>query len=313
MFLSIMMKIELLDLGYALVKQLSNGTTQPLTVFYELNDDSSLNLDKLVLYPRITCDVSTELSSDMGNLLALSGYVTNTGTASGACWSDTTLHAINEVIERDDESQFLLDMNMGRKSWKIFLPEEGTDERQLFDELTVGKGKNGVLFYSRLKHLSWCARHQREPNGEAELGFGCSSSLKTAIQRATTELQQIHYPISIGSAWADNGADFPDNLEKYPNMAKLASRFFDISPRTEASIISIEDSIEISSVKQLRDRGYSPMARCIWRDDIAAGSVVVSHVVVLGLETLNNLIFNQPILLLGRLRNEENIRFLLEE
>lgn len=50
----------------------------------------------------------------------------------------------------------------------------------------------------------------------------------------------------------------------------------------------------------------------IWSDTIDIGSIVVAQAVVPGLETLNNLIFNRPILPLGRLRSASSIDFLLK-
>lgn len=125
-------------------------------------------------------------------------------------------------------------------------------------------------------------------------------------------MQQIQYSISVGSTWADNGADCPSNLANYPNMLKLASRVFEIPKREHLIELALDTFKSESPVEQLLLKGYKPMARFIWRDDIETGSIVVAHVVVPGLETLNNLIFNQPILPTGRLRTEKNIDYLLE-
>lgn len=85
-----------------------------------------------------------------------------------------------------------------------------------------------------------------ETDGEAELGFGASHSLRIASERAITELQQIRSSITHGSTWADNGASTPDELDEYPNMKKLASRHFQLPKRGG-------ETVEVPSMSSLRD------------------------------------------------------------
>ena len=307
-------KIEAVDLGYKLARELRYPDTQPVEVFYELREDLSLNLDAPHLYPRILADLSLPIGPYLGDLIPLSAYSTNTGTAAGTNWRDAILHGLNEVLERDAESQFLLDVNMGHDSWRHLVLKEHDPLRLLLDELTIKRGKNGaLLLLDSQAGFVVCAMSEPEPGGEAELGFGASQSLRIAVERAVTELQQIRSSIMQGSTWADNGASAPNGLDGYPNMKKLASRLFAI-PKCSSEPIEVPEDVDFvgSPVSQLKSKGYLALGRLVWSDTVYLGSIVVAQALVPGLETLNNLIFNRPILPLGRLRSAANVDFLLE-
>ncbi|WP_261974471.1 YcaO-like family protein [Arcanobacterium haemolyticum] len=190
----------------------------------------------------------------------------------------------------------------------------GSTLLSLFEELTVERGKKGdLLLLDSQAGFVVCAMSEPETDGEAELGFGASHSLRIASERAITELQQIRSSITHGSTWADNGASTSGELDEYPNMKKLASRHFQL-PKRGGETVEVPLNVEFtgSPVIQLRENGYVPLGRMIWSDTIDIGSIIVAQAVVPGLETLNNLIFNRPILPLGRLRSASSIDFLLK-
>lgn len=112
---------------------------------------------------------------------------------------------------------------------------------------------------------------------------------------------------------ADNGASAPNGLDGYPNMKKLSSRLFTI-PKCSSEPIEVPKDVDFvgSPVSQLKSKGYLALGRLVWSDTVDLGSIVVAQALVPGLETLNNLIFNRPILPLGRLRSAANVDFLLE-
>lgn len=304
--------LERKNLAYAELKDISIHTPIQTLEFYEVSPSMGFDLDNSILYPRIICDISMPITGDLGNMLPYAAHASNTGIAAGNTWNDAALHAINEILERDAESQFLLDQNMGRKTWVTFSLPSVHPMYNLFHELTGGYGDRGALYLlNSIAGYVVCAASV--PQGiEAELGFGASFSLDIAIERAITELQQVQYSIFAGDTWQDEGALSEKELSKYPNMHKLSTRKFPIPRKAD---ISYDDICRISHqppVQQINDAGYKVYARTLWFESIFKGSIWVVHVVIPGFETINNLVFNNPMLPLGRLCTPENIVYLME-
>ncbi|SQH29032.1 Transposase IS116/IS110/IS902 family [Arcanobacterium haemolyticum] len=249
------------------------------------------------------------------HLASYAGLTPRTRQSGASIKSETVSHTGNKRLKR---ASSLLSHPYGQipspVGTTIRNALRGSTLLSLFEELTVERGKKGdLLLLDSQAGFVVCAMSEPETDGEAELGFGASHSLRIASERAITELQQIRSSITHGSTWADNGASTSGELDEYPNMKKLASRHFQL-PKRGGETVEVPLNVEFtgSPVIQLRENGYVPLGRMIWSDTIDIGSIIVAQAVVPGLETLNNLIFNRPILPLGRLRSASSIDFLLK-
>lgn len=305
--------LENKNMAYTELRQISESTPIQTLTFYEVSSDISPNLNKPILYPRILCDISMPLTEDLGNMLPYAAHSSNTGTASGNTWADAALHAINEALERDAESQFLLDQSMGRKAWVTFSLPTDHPMYCLFQELTGGYGSGGGALYLLHSISGYVVCAAGTPRGsEAELGFGASFYLDIAIERAITELQQIQYSISLGETWQGEGAVDEGNLAEYPNMRKIATRKFPIAQDPDIKYSEIPNLSKLHPVEQINKAGYKVYARTLWSNMTYKGHIWVVQVVIPGFETINNLIFNNPMIPLGRLRSPENIKYLMK-
>lgn len=305
-------ELEENDKAYTAARLLGRGKPQDVVVFHELLSNLEIAQDSFCVYPRIACDISCPISPDLFELVGLSAYTATTGTAAGTSWRDSVLHGLNEVIERDAESQFLLDINMGRRSYSTVGLSADDPLQKLFLELTASKGRKGAIYLlNSMAGYVFCA--VSEPTtSEGELGLGSSQHPRVALERALTELQQVQNATSLGQTWVDEGGVGLEGLDGRPNMQRIATQVFPI----ETSLDLLFDEIPTpggilpSPVVQLQEKGFKSYAREVWRTYVGRQQIVVTQSLVPGLESLNNLVFGRPILPTGRLLSHENIEFL---
>ncbi|MGO4454923.1 YcaO-like family protein [Arthrobacter sp. RAF14] len=303
--------IEDIDYLYRYAR-FAGDDVQPVHRFYRLNE-RGLDEKDVLYYPAIVCDVSLPLERHFGRLLPLSSYASNTGIASGANTHDAFVHATNELIERDAESKFLLDVSMGAPSWTVVELDDEDHLSPLFHELTGGYGGRGSLYsLSTVAGYAFCAQAW-VPDGHAELGFGASMYPDVALERALTELQQVQHARRVDETWEKEGGERPSNLDRFPNMKNIASRIF---PRLDGHRISLRTLMREalpagggSAMSAIEQAGFKVYGRVIWTDESSGISVV--QVVIPGFEGLNNLIFCRPIVTSGRLRTRASLSHLL--
>lgn len=306
-------EIEQLDLCYRLAREMADGSKQELLDFYPIEVGLTLAHSGVIVYPRIVCDISCPISQDTGSVAPLSVYSNSTGTAAGVGTADAILHGLNEVIERDAESKFLLDVNMGMQSYKAVYPDEGPWE-EYFNQITKGYGKGGaLLLLESVAGYVFCAVSSPR-NGEGQIGVGSSQDPRIAMVRALTELRQYQVATEEGASWEDDGGLPVSELSKYPNMAKIATKIFDVplQPEINFSFILKEAEGKISNpVSELLESGYVPYGRVVWAESEDDDSICVAQALVPGLEYYSNIVYCRPMLPTGRCRSVEVNRFLL--
>ena len=287
--------------------------TNDLLEFYELTHDLHLDSARSILYPRIVCDISAPVSRSTGALKVLSVYSNSTGTAAGIGVADAFRHGLNEVIERDAESKFLLDVNMENKS-HILVQLPSGPWQAFFDEVTGGYGKGGaLLMLNSVAGYVFCAVSSPR-NGEGQIGLGSSQFPDVAVRRALTELRQYQVATEDGASWEDDGGLPLDNLTKYPNMRKIASRVFDVGESAEltlAEAIALQGRRSVNTVDQLRMAGYTAYGRVLWEDTGEGHRICVTQALVPGLEYFSNIVYCRPMVPVGRCRSREVTDFLL--
>lgn len=305
-------RIEVHDRAYTAARKLGKGLPQEVLVFHEIDADLNPIQHSFCKYPRQACDISAPILPDTGPLRALSAYTATTGTAAGTSWRDSVLHGLNEVVERDAESQFLLDINMGRKSYSTIQLDEGDPLHGLFAELTTNRGRRGAVYLlNSMSGYVFCAVSEPTTT-EGELGLGASQHPRVALERALTELQQVQNATELGSTWADEGGIGLEQLEDFPNMQRIASQIFPIDQGFDLRFADLEvpTSRSLSPVLQLRLNGFTPFVREVFRSYHKDQQIVITQTLVPGLESLSNLVFGRRILPTGRLLTREVVDFL---
>lgn len=306
-------EIEKVYYGYTYAMTANQGRPQQIVRLSRVTNSYELNHEDQITYPAILVDPYLRLEPEMGELLALAPYTSTTGIASGNSVRDALLHAVHEVVERDADSYFLVELAKGNTPFKFLDLPEDSDLNKLFLKLTSEIGRKGwlILLESVAGYVVCAYAESLNKTSETEIGYGCSFDINIATRRAIMELQQIRASVQLGETWTDEGAVDIKNLRSFPKMREISERRFDLdSYSCEHVSICKYQGKNLNVIEQLRTAGYPIFGRVIWQYDTGLGSIVVVQAIIPGLEVIDNLVFNRPILPLGRMRSAENIRFL---
>ncbi|MBP5943396.1 MULTISPECIES: YcaO-like family protein [unclassified Pseudomonas] len=155
---------------------------------------------------------------------ALRRYSSNSGTAIGASYNEALLHAINECIERDAVSLFLLDHFYYQNHppvRRITRPDHGDALGQLWADVEREIGAEVVLvdisteFVART-FLAFCAA----PGAWIHVfGSGCSLDPRHAAWRALTELVQLHHA-AAGPEYTQHLLNAKRHLSPFPRLLR---------------------------------------------------------------------------------------------
>jgi|GEM_PF-2188371 len=123
---------------------------------------------------------------------------TNNGTAIGTSYAEAMIHAINEVIERDAISCFLLSTFVQKDATKISLIEKESipeEFQALIHDFEVQHNEEILLFdiTNDSNIPAFGASLSRQKQKIQPLGFGASLSNTYALERAILEVQQSFY------------------------------------------------------------------------------------------------------------------------
>lgn len=175
-----------------------------------------------------------ELRAKLGDRFPYSSvekYATNSGCASGYSLEEALVHAINELIERDAKSFFLLDTFILHQP-RCTIVSKSSLPRDL--QQLVGSVE--TLLSARLVLLSlpnefdipcFLAFSKRKGQEIPVTGSGCSLSVRHAISRALTELAQdsVGYPISKEKLRSGRTSQLRrlSQFSEFPNLKKAST------------------------------------------------------------------------------------------
>ncbi|WP_160149009.1 YcaO-like family protein [Arcanobacterium ihumii] len=255
-------------------------------------------------------DISIDLDANPVKIAPLSAYANSSGTAAGLTIEDAALHALNEIIERDAESQFLLDVYRNPDRIRTVVLESQDPLNQNIKHISdLSNGSVSIYLLESLAGFVFCAATEPR-NNEGILGFGSSQYPRLALIRALTELQQYYCATERGATWQDEGGFPLEQLSKYPNMQRIATRIFPLDGFSSIDFDHIQkDQIALESpVDTLKQKGFTSYARLAWQSEDK--QVCTVQIIVPGAESLCNLVLGRPILPTGRLHNTSNIQYL---
>jgi ribosomal protein S12 methylthiotransferase accessory factor len=140
---------------------------------------------------------------DHYNYRRVGRYSVNSGWAAGTTTVEATVHAINEIIERDAMSLFLVSQFLHQAPPPLKLLDSATLPAELFRLYQTAQHRVGGPVYlmemtTDLGIPAYWAYHPA-PAGQAARVRGCGASLSRhyAIERALTELIQLHSAQSL--------------------------------------------------------------------------------------------------------------------
>ncbi|WP_344430664.1 YcaO-like family protein [Amycolatopsis minnesotensis] len=204
-------------MGCRRYRSLTDGSTVPVPVFLSCID-----------YPTEECEELRRELGDTYDYTTAVRYSVNSGCASGASVTEATVHALNEIIERDAWSMMLVDVFLARRprfgvldpaslpddlAGLLRYAEELAGDQVALIDMTTDLGVPSVMAYLA-----------PEP-GEAAVYFGCGTSLsrRHAALRALTELLQVKaLETELGAPTHDR-----DHLRSYPPFS--AASHMDLS------------------------------------------------------------------------------------
>jgi ribosomal protein S12 methylthiotransferase accessory factor len=188
------------DAAFAL---LAAGPDRPLAClpYRDLLDGSERALPVFLSAPDHVRDDHAEARSALGDTYdyaAARRYSLNSGWAAGTTPVDATVHAINEIVERDAMSLLLVERFLARRPapLRVIRPESLPDDLAALHRRArdlLGQPVHLVDMTTDLGVPAYWA-HTPAPPGRAARVRGCGASLSAryAAERALTELIQIH-------------------------------------------------------------------------------------------------------------------------
>ncbi|WP_424216152.1 YcaO-like family protein (plasmid) [Streptomyces sp. BI20] len=167
-------------------------------------------------------------------------YSVNNGWAAGADPVEATVHAINELIERDAHSLLLVEQFLRPRPGPLAVVDPDTlptDLVALLDAATAHTGRRPHLIdmTTDLDVPAYAAYLPAPAGRPARIcGWGASLSRRYAIARALTELVQLHSTVGLRERYAHLLPEQRDDTGPHPHLR--ACRLSDFTPALASAI-----------------------------------------------------------------------------
>ncbi|MFC3574144.1 YcaO-like family protein [Streptomyces yaanensis] len=221
-------------------------------------------------------DADTSFRASLGDNYDYSAvwrYSSNNGWAAGVTTAEATVHALNEVVERDALSLLLIGQFLRRRRRPLRVVDRESLPGELADLAAYAEKLTGRTVYlldmtTDVSVPAFLAFLPPE-NGMPARVRGCGASLSSdhAAYRALTELVQIQGAIAAGAPPASN-FHRDDSMLPYPPMqacrrADFTARLPDahIVPFKSTSPPAMPQAHLEELLRRLSDRGYSVLRR----------------------------------------------------
>ncbi|MES9539450.1 YcaO-like family protein [Actinomadura sp. NPDC000600] len=314
------------DLLYDHARGVRTAAPQATAEFRTLTGLYPARAGRRVAYPRAVTDLAYHCGDDEADLAVLQRYTTTNGYAAGATLDDALVHAVNELVERDAFSQYLLSSVLGppRPLPRIEGGAPGPLRRAL-ETVQAEAGTEATVVDITAHTGCVVMAHLVPPEGPSGLaGLGCSPFPEIAYERAVTELHQEWTAFTRGVTFADEGGREPADLAPYPLLHRAATvpepvcgerlRYEEFVRGRGRS--GPADGTPVHLLHTLRNRGFEVFWRPVWRH--VAGTrdgehgVHVVQVIAPGLEQFHGVLFCRPLVPTGRLHSPRTCALLLQ-
>lgn len=278
--------------------------------------------DRVVWMPSAVCDENPSAAEQTYLDEVAARYWSSNGFGAGMTIADASLHALNEVIERDAFSHFLLAAGRGRPVGAAI--ELGCHRlHALHDSVTKSTESSVHLrtLPSLAGHVVIAAGTCSDHHGRRLVGLGSSISAAYATERALLEYEQecaLEYEFGscarqldeddiTDSAWM---AQYPflDHCFRLPTLPPLDG---EPSTLTDLDTVTMGDAATEfdRQVASVASHGYPVLRRILFHQPTptSAATPTVVHIVVLGAEKFHlvrNGVLAEPV---GRLRDAPTV------
>ncbi|MFW9268085.1 YcaO-like family protein [Pseudomonas sp. NR3] len=256
-----------------------------------INDGTSFHYPIALSMPRYAND---PLPTDTTDYRSLRRYSSSSGTAIGATHDEAVLHGLNECLERDAVSIFLLDHFYYRNATALRIVHPlPTDEAlgRLWAEAQAEIGAQIVLLDISTQFAATSCLAVAKTCGGPPNVFGSGTSLDPhhAASRALAELVQLHLNASE-APFRQHLTNAERHLAGFARLQRCmrfdSSHLLDTRPQT---VVTLPKALEARPLKaqiqqlagDLEQHGYTAGCSTIYRSE--AGTTLAS-VVVPGLE-----------------------------
>ncbi len=225
-------------------------------------------------------------------------YSTNSGTAIGGNFKEAIIHAINEIIERDALSIFLIKTFLSEQCSPINLINQETlpeSEKYLLKNYQDILNDKILLIdcTSDLKVPTICAALAKKQRGVQPSGFGTSLSKSHALKRALSELLQVIHMNDEETISLENNPPELDKIEKLKNCAffnihdHIKDGYSESKKWDEVSSFSLSPNLDdyfLLLIKTINEKGYSAF---FTKNLVTDNGIEVVNVIIPGLEKFN--------------------------
>ncbi|MCK5588906.1 MAG: YcaO-like family protein [Candidatus Pacebacteria bacterium] len=198
----------------------------------------------------------------------LNPYGTNSGSAIGCSRNEVLIHAINEVVERDALSIFIIKHFFNKEKNSVKVLEEGSIPRNLKDKLNLMEKK----FISKIKILdittdlnfpTYVTFLEKKINQTHQYGVGTSLNKYHALYRSITEMAQC---VNMYDAEEQNYdkkiIEKVEEYKKWKDIIQFNVNFNENFKKIEfkddkSDVLNVTELILKKMLKKLEDKGFS--------------------------------------------------------
>lgn len=274
--------------------------------------------DRVVWMPSAVCDENPSAAEQTYLDEVAARYWSSNGFGAGMTIADASLHALNEVIERDALSHFLLAAGRGRAVGAA-VDLVGHQLHALHDSVTKST-KSSVqlrILPSLAGHVVIAAGTRNDHHGRRLVGLGSSISVAYAAERALLEYEQecaLEYEFDSSTREMDDDdiknsawmAQYPflDRCFRLPTLPPLHGESVRLDDANTVTICDASTEFD-RQVTSVASRGHPVLRRILFHQPTPTSVVTptVVHIVVLGAEKFHlvrNGVLAEPV---GRLRD----------
>lgn len=274
--------------------RLAEGPDEPIAClpFRNLPDDAATLLPVFLTSPDYVSDAFEPERRELGDTYDYAGvlrYSLNSGCAAGSTREEATVHAINEIVERDAFSLMLINTFLAASSAPLTVVDPATLPDNLAELHGIAQQRSGgsvqlIDMTTSLGIPAVLAYLPPQPGEPARVrGAGASLSREHAIRRALTELLQL----MAGSTQRGDEDEERDWTAEYPPFHDCY--LMNLGPKLlEAEVVAYAPTAAPGSpgghlerlVRILTSHGFTPLVRELH----TSAELTVVSTVVPGLE-----------------------------
>ena len=292
----------------------SGVRTTLATPFYQVSKPAGAGV---VWLPAAVYDEVPEAGDDPHLALA-ARYWSSNGYAAGMTVADASLHALNEVLERDAFSGFLLDVCCNRRvGAELALAESDLGRLPRSIERASDSSVTVRVLPSLAATVCIAFSNRHDYHRRRVVGLGCSGIPAYAAERALLEYEQeiaVEHEFEAGLLDTSDDDLDPETSSEVVHHEFLRRAYFlsEVPPAAQAKVELSQLPSSSGDFRETASRviaaGYPVLRRTLHRRPQAGGSEVgptVVQIVVIGAEKFHLVRLGLPVEPIGRMRKPE--------